>query len=44
MDFIHRLHYGKLLLVPFKGDSGLYWFAPVRSEKLNFYALSGKMG
>ena len=30
--------------VPFIGDTGLYWFAPVCSEKLDFYALDGIMG
>ena len=43
MDFIHRLHYGRLVGVPFRGYDGSYQFTPVQSKKLSFYALAGIM-
>ena len=36
--------YGRLVGVPFRGDSGSYRFAPVFSEKLDVYVLEGIMG
>ena len=30
--------------LPFRVDAGSYWFSPVRSEKLGFYALAGIIG
>ena len=44
MDCIHWLHYGSIFGFTFRGDSGLYWFAPVFSYKLTFYALDSRMG
>ena len=44
INCIHRLHYRRLVGVPFRGDAGSYWFAPVCSEKLAFYAISGILG
>ena len=43
MDFIRRLHYGRLVGVTLRGDAVLYRFAPVRYYKLDFYALAGTM-
>ena len=33
-----------LVGVPFRGDTGLYWFTSFCSEKLAFYALAGRIG
>ena len=30
--------------VPFRGDTGSYWFYRFRSDKLDFYMLAGIMG
>ena len=44
MNCIHRLHYRRLVGVPFRIDAGSYWFTSVCSEKLDFYAIAGIMG
>ena len=44
IDCIHRLYCGRLVGVSFRVETGLYLFAPVCLEKLDFYALAGRMG
>ena len=43
MDYIYRLHYGRIFGVPLRGDAVLYWLDLVCLEKLSFYALDGIM-
>ena len=44
INCIHRLNYRRLVGVTFRGGAGSYWFAPVCSEKLAFYAIAGILG